>query len=121
MDYANVISANLARELPEINGMNEYAMKLIEGKQASYGPIYSLNSIKPKTLKVYIETHLMTGFIWPTKFSADDLILFDKKFDGDLELCIDYQGPNNLTIKNQYSLPLIGESLDCLGYTKRST
>lgn len=39
-------------------------------------------------------------------------ILFDKKPDGNFCLCIDYQGLNNLTIKNYYPLPLIGKTLD---------
>ncbi len=32
---------------------------------------------------------------------------------------MDYQGLNNLIIKNWYPLPLIGEALDCLGRAKR--
>ncbi len=34
---------------------------------------------------------------------------------------MDYQGLNILTIKNWYSLLLIGEALDCLGQAKRFT
>ena len=34
---------------------------------------------------------------------------------------MDYWGLNNLTIKNRYPLPLIGESLDRLGRAKRFT
>ncbi len=74
-----------------------------------------------ETLKTYIETHLKTGFIWPFKSPAGALILFDKKPDGSLRLCVDYWGLNNLTIKNRYLLPLIGEALDRLGRAKRFT
>ena len=34
---------------------------------------------------------------------------------------MDYWGLNNITIKNQYPLPLIGESLDRLGQARRFT
>ena len=34
---------------------------------------------------------------------------------------MDYQGLNNITIKNWYPLPWIGESLDQLGQTKEFT
>ncbi len=34
---------------------------------------------------------------------------------------MDYRGLNNLTIKNQYPLPLIGEAPNCLGRAKRFT
>ncbi len=74
-----------------------------------------------ETLKTYIETHLKTGFIRPSKSPADAPILFDKKPDGSLRLCVDYRGLNNLTIKNRYPLPLIGKSLDRLGRAKRFT
>ena len=74
-----------------------------------------------ETLKTYIKTHLKTGFIQPSKSSAGTLILFDKKPDGNLWSCVNYQGLNNLTIKNQYPLPLIGEALDQLGRAKQFT
>ncbi len=72
-------------------------------------------------MKSYIETHLKTGFIQPSKSLANAPILFEKKPDGSLRLCINYRGLNNLTIKNRYPLPLIGESLDQLGRAKRFT
>ncbi len=102
-------------KLPENTGINEHVIELVEGKQPPYGPIYSLSSVELETLKTYIETHLKTGFIQPSKSPAGAPIFFNKKPDGSLRLCVDYQGLNNLTIKNRYSLPLIGESLDWLG------
>ncbi len=74
-----------------------------------------------EALKTYIETHLKTGFIRSSKSPTGAPILFDKKPDGSLRLCVNYQGLNNLTIKNRYLLLLIGEALDCLGQAKRFT
>ena len=74
-----------------------------------------------ETLKAYIETNLANGFIRPSKSPAGAPILFDWKSDGSLWLCVNYRGLNNLTIKNRYPLPLIGESLDRLGRAKRFT
>ena len=101
--------------------LNEHAINLENGKQPPYGPIYSLGLVELKTLKTYIETHLKTRFIQPSKSFAGVLILFDKKQDGSLHLCVDYQGFNNLTIKNRYLLSLIGESFDQLSQVKRFT
>ena len=39
-------------------------------------------------------------------------VLFVKKKDGTLRLCIDYQKLNNMTIKNQYPLPQIDDLFD---------
>ncbi len=108
-------------ELPENTGLNEHAIELVEGKQPPYGPIYALSPVELETLKTYIETHLKTGFIRPSKSPAGAPILFDKKPDGSLRLCVDYRGLNNLMIKNRYPLPLIGESLDRLGQAERFT
>ena len=92
--------------------MNEHAIELEEGKQPPFGPIYSLGPVELETLKTYIETNLANGFIRPSKSLAGAPILFDRKPDGSLRLCVDYRGLNNITIKNRYLLPLIGESLD---------
>ncbi len=120
-DYTDVFLFDLAMELPEITGINEHAIELVGGKQPPYGPIYSLSPVELETLKTYIETHLKTRFICPSKSPAGAPVLFDKKPDGSLRLCVDYRGLNNLTIKNRYPLPLIGESLDRLGRAKRFT
>ena len=114
-DFADVFSEEKALVLPERTELNEHAIDLEDGKQPPYGPIYSLGPVELETLKTYIETHLKTGFIQPSKSPAGAPILFDKKPDGSLHLCVDYRGLNNLTIKNRYPLPLIGESLDRLG------
>lgn len=77
-DYANIFSLDLAMELLENTGINKHAIELIENKQALYGPIYSLDSVKLKALKIYIKTHLKTWFIRLLKSPADASIIFDK-------------------------------------------
>ena len=71
-------------KLPENSSINKHAIELVEGKQSTYGPIYSLDPMELDTLKSYIETHLKTGFIWHSKSPTGALILFDKKSDGSL-------------------------------------
>ena len=80
--------------------MNEHAIKLEEGKQPFFGPIYSLEPVELETLKIYIKTNLANNFIRPFKFPARAFILFDKKPDKNLCFCVNYWGFNNLTIKN---------------------
>ncbi len=74
-----------------------------------------------ETLKTYIKNNLASGFIRPSKSPARVPILFDKKLSGSLRLFVDYRGLNNLTIKNRYPLPLVGELLDQLGRARRFT
>ena len=120
-DYSDVFSAENVAELPENTGINEHAIELEEGKQPPFGPIYSLGPVELETLKTYIETNLANGFIRPSKSPAGALIFFDRKPDGSLRLCMDYWGLNNITIKNRYLLPLIGELLNWLGRVRRFT
>ena len=120
-DFADVFSPGLTSELSEHTGINDHAIELVEGQQPPYGPIYSLRPVELETLKAYIETNLANGFIRPSKSSVGAPILFDRKSDGSLRLCVDYRGFNNLTIKNWYPLPLIGESLDRLRRARRFT
>ena len=42
------------------------------------------------------------------------LVLFVKKKDGTLRMCIDYQELNKVTIKNKYPLPRIDDLFDQL-------
>ena len=121
LDFVNVFSKEKALVLPERTKFNEYVINLEDGKQPPYGLFYSLGLVELKILKTYIKTYLKTGFIQPSKSPADAPILFDKKPDDSLCLCVDYQGLNNLTIKNCYLPPLIGKSLDRLGQAKSFT
>ena len=120
-DFVDVFSEERALVLPERTKFNEHTIDLEDGKQPFYRPIYSLDLVELETLKTYIETYLKIGFIWSSKSLAGAFILFDKKPDGILRLCIDYWGLNNLTIKNQYPLLPIGKSLDRLDRAKRFT
>ena len=104
--------------LLEQTELNEHAIDLEDGKQPLYKPIYSLRLIELETLKTYIETHLKTGFNQLSKSLASASILFDKKPDGSLCLCVDYQELSNLRLKNWYPLPLIRELVDQLSQAK---
>jgi len=54
------------------------------------------------------------GFIRPSSSPWGAPVLFVKKNDCSMWLCIDYRGINNITIKDKYPLPRIDELLDQL-------
>ena len=89
-DFVDVFSPDLASELFEHTGINDHTIELVEGQQPPYGPIYSLGPVELETLKAYIETNLANGFIRPSKSLAGAPILFDRKSDGSLRLCVNY-------------------------------
>ena len=57
---------------------------------------------------------LSKGFIRPSGSPFGAPILFVRKKDGSLRLCVDYRMLNKLTIKNRYPLPRIPELMDRL-------
>ena len=114
-DFADVFPPDLVSKFSKHTRTNNHAIELVDSQQPPYKPIYSLGPVELETLKAYIETNLANGFIRLSKSPTNAPILFDQKSDSFLRLCVNYQGLNNLTIKNWYPLPLIGELLDRLG------
>ena len=74
--------------------------------------IYSLSNSKLGTLQKFIDKHLNISFIQLSCSSHSAPILFIKKKDGLLQLCIDFQGLNKVMKKDRYPLPLITDLLD---------
>ena len=65
-------------------------------------------------LKEQLRQLLEQGFIKPSNSPWGAPVLFQKKKDGTLRLCIDYRGLNLVTVKNKYPIPRINELLDRL-------
>ena len=65
-------------------------------------------------LKIQLKELLEKGFIRPSVSPWGAPVLFVKKKDGTLRLCIDYWLLNQVTIKNKYPLPRIDDSFDQL-------
>ena len=66
------------------------------------------------TLKTYITDNLANGFIRPSTSPGGAPVMFIKKRDGKLKLCVNYRQLNAVTVKNRCPLPLIPELLDRL-------
>ncbi|KAE8662634.1 cytochrome P450 78A7-like [Hibiscus syriacus] len=58
------------------------------------------------------------GMIRPLKAPYGAPVLFQKKHDGSLRMCVDYRALNKVTIKNRYPIPLIADLFDRLGGAK---
>ena len=67
-----------------------------------------------KELKVQMEELVSKGFVKLSTSPWGAPVLFVKKNDGSLRLCIDYREFNKMTIRNQYSLPRIDDLFDQL-------
>ena len=120
-DYNNIFSTKYTVDLLKHTKIYNHAIKLEKSKQLSFDLIYSLKPVELETLKIYIKTILANSFIWSFKSLTIAFILFNRKPNKSFCLYIDHWGFNNITIKNQYLLFLIGKLLDWLSWAKRFT
>ena len=69
-------------------------------------------------LKILLQELLDKGYIKPSVSPWGAPVLFVKKMDGTLRLCIDYKQLNKVTIKNKYPLPRINHLFNQVGGDK---
>lgn len=50
----------------------------------------------------------------PSKVPYGAPVLFQRKQDGSLRLCVDYRALNKVTVKNKYPVPLVADLFDRL-------
>jgi Reverse transcriptase (RNA-dependent DNA polymerase) len=91
-EFADVFSRQKADTLPPHRDCN-LKINIDEGAKLLSGPIYPLSKFELKTLREFI-------------------VLFIKKKDGSLRLCVDFRRLNAITRKDKYPLPLTSELLD---------
>ena len=70
--------------------------------------------IELKELKEQLQDLLDKGLVRPSTSPWGAPVLFVKKKDGSLRLCIYYMQLNKVTIRNKYSLPRIDDLFDQL-------
>ncbi|KAL4384851.1 hypothetical protein GQ457_15G012120 [Hibiscus cannabinus] len=70
--------------------------------------------VELKELKAQLQELQYKGFIRPSSFPWGAPVLFVKKKDGSMRLCVDYRQLNKVTIKNKYPLPRIDDLFDQL-------
>ena len=92
----------------------EFTIDLIPGTEPISIPPYRMAPAELRELKAQLEELLSKGFIRLSISPWGAPVLFVKKKDGSLRLCIDYRKLNKVTIRNQYPLPRIDELFDQL-------
>jgi hypothetical protein len=75
---------------------------------------YRMAPLELKELKDQLQELLDKGFIRPSVSPWRAPVLFVKKKDGPMRLCIDYRELNKVTIKNRYPLLRIDDLFDQL-------
>ncbi|KAA3465993.1 DNA/RNA polymerases superfamily protein [Gossypium australe] len=85
----------------------EFMIELMTGIALILITLYWVAPTELKELKIQLQKLLGYKFIRPSVSPWGALVLFVKKKDGSMRLCIDYRQLNRATIKNKYPLPHI--------------
>ena len=92
----------------------EFTIDLVPGTTPISKAPYRMAPVELAELKVQLQDMLDKGQIRPSVSPWGAPILFVKKKDGSLRLCIDYRELNKVTIKNKYPLLRIEDLFDQL-------
>ena len=103
--------------LPMDRGIG-HTIPMIPGSQPPWRCVYRLSQIEKEELAKQLKEMLAAGWIEPSTSPYGAPMLFVRKKDGGLRMCIDYKALNKLTIKNRYPLPRIDDLLDQVGKAK---
>ena len=123
-DETSLTSEPVVREYPDVFPKDlpglpphrevDFAIELEPNTTPISRAPYRMAPAELKELKVQLQELLDKGFIRPSVSPWGAPVLFVKKKDGSMRLCIDYRELNKVTIKNRYPLPRIDDLFDQL-------
>jgi hypothetical protein len=111
-EYADVFPDDLSGTPPD--RQVEFMIDLVPGATHVSKAPYRMAPKELQELKTQLEKLFDKGFIRPSVSPWGAPVLFVKKKDGTMRMCIDYRELNKLTIKNKYPLPRIEDLFDQL-------
>ncbi|GJR11801.1 putative reverse transcriptase domain-containing protein [Tanacetum coccineum] len=111
-DFPEVFPDDLSG-LPPVREI-EFRIDLIPGASPVVKSPYRLAPSEMLELSNQLKELQEKGFIRPSHSPWGATVLFVKKKDGAMRMCIDYRELNKLTIKNSYPLPRIDDLFDQL-------
>ena len=109
-DYPDVFPEELSRLPPQRE--IEFAIDVVPGATPTSITQYRMAPVELKELKLKLQELLKKGFIRPSVSPWGAPVLFVKKKNGTLRLCVDYRQQNKMTVKNKYPLPRIDDLFD---------
>ncbi|KAA0065444.1 reverse transcriptase [Cucumis melo var. makuwa] len=89
-EYVDILLPELSRSLPPRRGI-DHNIELVPGAKPPTKNAYRMASPELVKLRKQLDEFLAVGFIKPAKASYGAPVLFQKKKDGTLRLCINYE------------------------------
>ena len=111
--YLDVFPDELPDGLPPQRTI-DHRIELIPGAEPTAKAPYRMPATELLEMKKQLEELVKKGHIQPSVSPFGAPVLFIKKKDGSLRMCMDYRMLNKITVKNRYALPRIDDLLDRL-------
>jgi hypothetical protein len=111
--YSDVFPDELPPGLPPERDV-DHRIDIVPGSEPPVRAPYRMSIPELDELKKQLTELIHKGHIRVSKSPFRSPVLFVKKKDGSMRMCIDYRALNKITIKNKYPLPRIDELLDRL-------
>jgi hypothetical protein len=92
----------------------DFSIDLVRGASLVSKTPFIIGTPELKELQMQLEGLLKKGYIRPSLSPWGASVLFVKKKDGTLRMCIDFRQLNKVNIKNKYPLPKIDDLFDQL-------
>ncbi|QRV96903.1 Retrotransposable element Tf2 protein [Ceratobasidium sp. AG-Ba] len=112
LEFLDVFSEELFKKLPEHRPFDCNIDFKEDAELPKPAKVYPLSPIESRTIKEFIDQELADGKIRPSKSPIASPCFFVKKKDGSLRLVTDYRKINNITIPDQFPMPLQVELVD---------
>ena len=119
-DFADVFSKAKADTLAPHHPYDLH-IDLEDSASPLVGAVYSLSQSELSALREFIDEHVRIGFIRPSNSFHGAPVLFIRKKDGSLHLCVDFRGLNKISKKDRYPLPFISNLLSTAGKARLYT
>ena len=111
--YKDCFPADLPSKLPPERNVY-HTIPLKDNDPPPPRKSYRLNRPEVAELNSQVSSLLAKGYIQPSSSPYGHPVLFVKKKNGNLRMCIDYRSLNQQTVKSRYPLPRIDDLFDQL-------
>ncbi|KAF8761559.1 hypothetical protein RHS01_00207 [Rhizoctonia solani] len=111
-DFQDVFSEELFKQLPQHRSF-DCSINFKEGSELPKpAKAYPMSPAESKAMKEYMEKELLDGKIEPSHSPIASPCFFVRKADGGLRLVVDYRKINDITITDQFPMPLQSDLLE---------
>src|SRR5215212_6181886 len=116
-EFADVFPEKIPAWLPP-ERVIDHRIELEQGAMPTARPMYRMSQNELEELRAQLEELVESGYIQQSQSPYATPVIFVKKKDGSIRMCIDYRALNKITIKNKYLIPRIDDLFDQLNSAK---